>query len=487
MRSDNKRIIQCALLLVSLFLTACGSGGGGTTQPQLATPAYFVSPSGSNSNPGTLAQPWQTLSYAVTKLKAGDTLYARAGDYAETVRVGNSGTATSPITITAYPGESPIIDANGLPLAAFPSILSLQGNYIHASGFEMRNINLNGAVSGGVGVSILGTNDIVSNIIVHHTWSQGITAQGDNSIVQDSTIYNVALANCRLAQAICGITATTYGSALYPSAGWPGCVSATQPYNSGLINHNSAIQRVTVYDCWGEGISTYNSNGTIIQDNITYNNFSENLYVNNAVNALVQRNIVYNAPDSYLGSYTPTAGFALADEQNNTLPSPASNLGANNTVINNFIYNSVVSLYSWTQVSGSGLNNDLIANNTIINSNFATGAGGSHNITNKHSIIANNIVSSGTVTVPSASGLTFSHNLWLTTPPANASGTGDVIEGPQLAATGNTGPRQLSASYFKLLATSPAIGKGMSLTQVPTDFFGTSRKHAPVIGGYESP
>ena len=481
MRSDNKRIIQCALLLASLFLTACG-GGTTPTQTQLASPAYFVSPSGSNANQGTLAQPWRTLTYAVNKLKAGDTLYAHAGVYAETVWVGNSGTAASPITITAYPGESPIIDANGLPLAAFPSILSLQGNYIHASGFEMRNINLNGAVSGGVGVSILGTNDIVSNIIVHHTWSQGITAQGDNSIVQDSTIYNVALANCRLAQAICGITATTYGSALYPSAGWPGCVSATQPYNSGLINHNSAIQRVTVYDCWGEGISTYNSNGTIIQDNITYNNFSENLYVNNAVNALVQRNIVYNAPDSYLGSYTPTAGFALADEQNNTL---ASNLGANNTVINNFIYNSDVSLYSWTQVSGTGLNNALFANNTIINSNFATGAGGSNNIINISSIIANNIVWGGNVSVSSpTTGLTFSSNLWAATP-TNASSLSDVIGDPLLAKTGSTGPGQLSASYFKLLATSPAIGKGMSLTQVLKDFFGTTRKITPDIGGDE--
>src|ERR1019366_2771298 len=190
----------------------------------------------------------------------------------------------------------------------------------------------------------------------------------------------------------------------------------------------------------------------------------------------------YNAPDSYLGSYTPTAGFALADQQNNTL---ASNLGANNTVINNFIYNSDVSLYSWTQVSGTGLNNALFANNTIINSNFATGAGGSNNIINISSIIANNIVWGGNVSVSSpTTGLTFSSNLWAATP-TNASSLSDVIGDPLLAKTGSTGPGQLSASYFKLLATSPAIGKGMSLTQVLTDFFGTPMKAVPDIGGDE--
>jgi hypothetical protein len=303
--------------------------------------------------------------------------------------------------------------------------------------------------------------------------------------VQDSTIYNVALANCRLAQAACGVTTTIYGSALYPgSGGWPSCVSASRPYNSGLIILNSTIQRVTVYDCWGEGISTWNSNGTIIQDNTTYNNFSENLYVNNAVNALVQRNIVYNAPDSYLGNYTPTAGFALADEQNNTLPLVASNLGAKNTVINNFIYNSDVSLYSWTQVSGTGLNNALFANNTIVASSFSTGSiSSSPSVVNTNSFIRNNIVT-GTVSVPSATGLAFSHNLW-TTSPANAAGAGDVIGDPLLAKTGSTGPGQLSASYFKLLVASPAIGKGMSLTQVLKDFFGTTRKITPDIGGDE--
>lgn len=468
MRSDNKRIIHCALLLASLFLTACG--GGGTTQP--ATPAYYVSPSGSDANQGSSAQPWQTLTYAVGKLKAGDTLYARAGVYAETVKVVNSGTTTSPIMITAYPGESPIIDATGLTLTAYPSILTLQGNYIHALGFEIRNINLDGAVAGGYGVSILGANDIVSNMIVHHTWAQGIIAQGDYSIIEDNQVYRVALANCRLSSpSACGITATTYGSALYSGGGWPSCVSAARDLVNGITD-NAILRRNTVHDCWGEGVSTWFANGTIIEDNISYDNWAQNLYVNNASNVLIQRNIVYNTPNNYVQAI---AGITLADEQ------PTS-LSANNTFINNFVYNAHFCAFCWTFVANTGLTNVLIANNTM--AGFSTGSSlSSPSVVNTNSSIRNNIVT-GAVTVPSAAGLTFSNNLWAA-PPANASSSSDVIGNPQLAATGNTGPGQLSAGYFKLLATSPAIRKGMALPQVTTDFFGTPRKAAPDIGGDE--
>lgn len=507
MRTDNKRIIQNALDLASLFraslfwaslfLTACGGGGGSSTTQsqlalsqlalsQLATPAYYVSPTGNNANPGTLAQPWHTLTYAVTKLKAGDTLYARAGVYAETVWVGNSGTAASPITITAYPGESPIIDGATLTVANWKSLLALQGSYITASGFELRNMNLDGAVLGGYGVNMPGTNDTISSMNIHDIWSEGVSAQGDYSIVQDSKIWRVAQGNCRLSSsASCGITATLYGSALFnpTSNPWPGCVSAKSTVGGGGIIHNATIQRNVVHDCWGEGISTFNANGTTIQDNVIYDNWAQNLFVDNASNVLVQRNIVYNTPNNYVQA---NSAFTLAEDLAGAPPSPLP-LASHNTVINNFVYNARFCAFCWTLMSGSGLNNVLIANNTIINSDFATGSGGTYNITNTNSTIANNIVSGGNVTVPSATGLSFSNNLWATAPPAGAVGAGDVIGNPQLAASGLTGPGQLSASYFKLQATSPMIGKGMSLIQVPTDFFGKTRKAAPDIGGDESP
>ncbi len=445
-----------------------------------AQSSFYVSPNGKNTNSGTLSSPWKTLSFAVSKLSAGNTLYVRGGIYAETVWIGNSGTTTQPIVITAYSGEYPVIDGSGLIVKNWNSLIEINGAYVQISGFELRNMNLNGAVAGGFGLNMQGVGDTASNMLVHDIWSQPILLQNDNEVLRNSTVYRGALMNCRLSTATaCGVRTNKYNQNL----GWPGCVGIVKSYNSGLINKNSTIKGVTVHDCWGEGISTFNSTGAIIEDNVSYNNFSENLYVNNAVHALVQRNIVYNAPDSYLGSYAPVAGFALADEQNNSLPTLASNLGEYNTVINNFILNSSVSLYGWTEVVGTGLNNVIFANNTIINSNFSTGFGGTDIITNNNTSIVNNIISGGKVFVPSALGLTFSSNLWLTTPPATAQGTQIVIGDPKLAATGQTGAGQLSAGYFKLLSSSKAIGKGIPLSQVTTNFFGVPVTNPPNIGG----
>src|SRR6266487_1507660 len=67
-----------------------------------AASSYYVSPSGNDSNPGTINAPWKTLTYAGGQLAAGDTLYVRGGTYNEKVNFRHSGTASQPIKILAY-------------------------------------------------------------------------------------------------------------------------------------------------------------------------------------------------------------------------------------------------------------------------------------------------------------------------------------------------------------------------------------------------
>ncbi len=89
--------------------------------------AQYVSPSGANSNPGTLAKPWQSIAFATcggtagckvsstnpSPIKAGDTLYLRGGEYHENdIRIGNSGTTAAPIVIRSYPGEMATINGD---------------------------------------------------------------------------------------------------------------------------------------------------------------------------------------------------------------------------------------------------------------------------------------------------------------------------------------------------------------------------------------
>ncbi|MFC1636911.1 right-handed parallel beta-helix repeat-containing protein, partial [Planctomycetota bacterium] len=58
-----------------------------------------------DTNPGTEAQPFKTISKATRLLQPGDTVYIKAGIYRETILLTNSGTSRSPITIAAYPGH----------------------------------------------------------------------------------------------------------------------------------------------------------------------------------------------------------------------------------------------------------------------------------------------------------------------------------------------------------------------------------------------
>jgi propanediol dehydratase large subunit len=77
----------------------------------------YVSPSGSDSAAGTLAAPLLSIQAAVDKAAAGDTIYLRAGTYTPTtnIQIKKSGTASSPITLSAYGSEKVIIDGESLP------------------------------------------------------------------------------------------------------------------------------------------------------------------------------------------------------------------------------------------------------------------------------------------------------------------------------------------------------------------------------------
>ena len=85
---------------------------------------YYVALDGDNANPGTIDQPFATLRRADEAVAPGDTIFLRGGVYqvgyhgyngwTDSIRIGNSsnsnGTAESPITLKAYPGERVIID-----------------------------------------------------------------------------------------------------------------------------------------------------------------------------------------------------------------------------------------------------------------------------------------------------------------------------------------------------------------------------------------
>jgi parallel beta-helix repeat protein len=62
-------------------------------------------PQARDTNAGTEAQPWKTISKATDLLQPGDTLLVKAGTYRESVILTKSGTAAQPITIQVCPGH----------------------------------------------------------------------------------------------------------------------------------------------------------------------------------------------------------------------------------------------------------------------------------------------------------------------------------------------------------------------------------------------
>jgi parallel beta-helix repeat protein len=438
-------------------------------QMAAAADTYYVATTGDDTRTKAQATspstPWKTINAAVAKLVAGDTLYVRGGTYVEAVFIWNSGTASAPITIAAYPGELPIIDGNRtFPTGQWAGLLNLSGNYLHVSGFEVKNSILGNEARG---VSLYGTNNRLSKCNVHHVYSNGVLIQGDYGIVEDCVVWQSDLA-----------------MGLGLRNGWgSGLTAARGRADDDHFTDDAIIRRNVVFNNWGEGLSTYEAKGTIIEDNIIYDNQAQNLYISDARNVLCQRNIIYRTPGNAVG---PNTDCALADE---VAAVPRS---SDNTIINNFFYGLNFSAFSWTIVDGSGLKNVVIANNTFVdaqlrlgNPNTANTPGIAH-IINTNTRISNNIFTTLGAQVPSTAGVTWNNNLWQGTRPANAVGTGDVFGDPLLARTGPTGPGQLTAAFFRIAsASSPAIDRAAAMAEVADDYFRVVRGAGRDIGGHE--
>jgi hypothetical protein len=93
-------LAAAALVVATALIGPAPSAQAGTACTLVA------SPTGSDSNPGTLAAPLQTAQKLVSSLQPGQTGCLRAGTYTESVSFRKAGTASAPITLTNYPAEA---------------------------------------------------------------------------------------------------------------------------------------------------------------------------------------------------------------------------------------------------------------------------------------------------------------------------------------------------------------------------------------------
>jgi MYXO-CTERM domain-containing protein len=144
---------------------------------------YYVSPTGSDSNPGTLASPWGTVQKAANTAAAGDTVWLRGGTYAITtpntggsgITFSKSGTSdTNRINYFAYAGEVPKIDFSNMKISTtgYTMGITVSGNWLHFKGIEECCTTETTFANNGWDVS--GSNDTFELLNMHNNQGNGI-------------------------------------------------------------------------------------------------------------------------------------------------------------------------------------------------------------------------------------------------------------------------------------------------------------------------
>jgi parallel beta-helix repeat protein len=142
-------------------------------------PAFYVSPTGNDSNPGTEPLPWKTLAKAASTATANTTVFIKQGIYRERLVPVNSGTQVGPITFTSYPGDSVTITGVGMipPTGWWAGLIWIQGlSYIKISGLRVIN-----SVNTGIDVENCSHITIEKNY-VDSTYSPGIKAYASDNV-----------------------------------------------------------------------------------------------------------------------------------------------------------------------------------------------------------------------------------------------------------------------------------------------------------------
>jgi hypothetical protein len=109
------------LIMTGPSVTVAGPTSG------CSTDCFYVSPTGDDSNPGTPAQPWRTITKASTTLSAGQTAVVMDGIYEErALYFRRSGLSVAPITILAQNKGQAILSS----LSGCTASINIYGSYV---------------------------------------------------------------------------------------------------------------------------------------------------------------------------------------------------------------------------------------------------------------------------------------------------------------------------------------------------------------------
>jgi hypothetical protein len=211
---------------------------------------YYVSPSGNDSNLGTIGQPFLTIQHAIDEADAGDTIYVRSGSYGVAEFENKYGNPTNPITLAAYPGEEHLAIIQGTSYSPQYGLRVTDSNYITVKDLAFTGTQKAIGVEGSHHVIIEGN-------LVHDVGMEAISYRknSSNGIIRDNEIYNM------------GMETPQFGEGIYIGNGsYPGAHSVTYPDTT----HHITISGNEIYHTGGQSAEGINIKGEA--DNILIEN-----------------------------------------------------------------------------------------------------------------------------------------------------------------------------------------------------------------------
>ncbi|KKS31732.1 hypothetical protein A2380_03930 [candidate division WWE3 bacterium RIFOXYB1_FULL_43_24] len=398
-----------------------------STRANAAT--YYVSTKGSDSNPGTITQPWRTIQKAANTLAPGDTANVGPGIYNENVTLTRSGTTGSPIIIqgTTTPRIAQSTPTNTSCLssenACVLGYVSINGSQIVFKKMEVAGAPVKpGSIAG---ITVNGNTNEVSENFVHNSWKEGIIVKpgtSSNLILNNYITYSSITAGISFDgqnHLIQGNT-ITHSVTRQPDRSAP--TGASDPdgmrfFGSGTVVRNNVIRDIFLdespesddphSDCfqtWTNANNiTFDGNYCELENTTTYSNpmvkfmmietpasgtltvgdikIINNIFVSKSMSALWTPIQLGN--ESCSTSY-PLRNFTIANNTfvhtGNTVANFAILMRCADTVSirNNAIYNFGTSVYPYIYQDKNNNTNVTISNNSVFNSTGVIPKGGAY-------------------------------------------------------------------------------------------------------------
>jgi parallel beta-helix repeat protein len=351
-----------------------GINGATTPPPHVAPPYicvtnYYVAPNGSDSNSGTSAAPWQTVSGAITHLSTGTAhpgvcVNVNPGTYVQSLYLsGVNGGWDGPHGYLVF--RSSVLHAATLQ-EPYANIWTSQGNvavqnsqFVIFDGFDVRGFP-QVPYAGAYGLEAMNSHHIkFLNNIVHDLGGFGIgSIHSDYIYTQGNVIYGTSCCGST------GASAVAYWEpvAVDTNAGFHNVIS------SNIIYNNSEGVDGRKYHTEGHGISLDSFRlgpagnypaATLIENNLVYSNGGIGINVYYSDNATVRNNTVFDNLRDPLFSYS--SGDIAAINSSHLV-------GVNNIIVTNITTNSKI-LSIWDQTWDHTNIGNVWANNLTFNGN----------------------------------------------------------------------------------------------------------------------